>query len=229
MPSCPEPERLALPIPLDGVEVTLWLFRLDLPPAELAQLAELLDAGERARAAQFRFRADRDRFVARRGQVRRLLGRCLDTSPEALRFDISDHGKPLLAEQSSLRFNTSSAGVLGLCVLSGDADVGCDIAVRDDTLCDLAVAERFFAPAEHRALLATPTAYRQEAFLNCWTRKEAYVKGLGEGLTHPLNSFVVSLLDEPCPTLLGARPGWSLRSVPLPADYRAAIAIRPFR
>lgn len=226
MPVTFEARPLSLPLPPEGAEVMPWLFTLDFPDAELARMAGLLDPAERERAARFRYALHRDRFIARRAQLRMLLGRYADVSPAALRFGMTDHGKPFLVGRNDLRFSASSAGSLGLCVVARWAEVGCDLATRDDALCDMAVAKRFFSLGEYEELLALPSPCRTDAFLNCWTRKEAYVKGIGRGLSIPLDSFAVSLAAEPAPALHSGEPGWMLRNLAVAPNHFGAVAIR---
>lgn len=202
-----------------------WLFDLDPAPADLARLADLLDAGERNRAARFRFERDRQRFVARRGQLRRLLARYLDRPAAAIAFTTNAYGKPALHDADGWHFNLSHSGGLGLCVVDR-IEIGCDLERRDPRLADRATAVRFFAPAEVAALDALPPEQWTEGFFNCWTRKEAYVKALGLGLSCLLDSFVVTLAPAAPAALLTASPGWAIHAFTPAPGYHAAIVLR---
>ena len=171
---------------------------LDAPPWPSKDLHDLLDAGERERAARFHFALHRLRFVHGRGLLRRMLGHGTGIAPAAIRFDHGAQGKPRLADQTSVQgggldFNLSHSGPLALLALSDGAQIGVDIELPREMPDLLAIARRNFAPAEFRAMTAWPEHSRADAFLACWTRKEAFVKALGSGLSMPLADFEVSL------------------------------------
>jgi 4'-phosphopantetheinyl transferase len=234
----PPPARLALP----ARELHVWRARLDLPGEVLDRLRAGLAEDERARADRFRADVDRRHFVAARGTLRVLLGRYLAVRPADVAFRYSAYGKPALARPASagrLRFNVSHSGGLALYAFALGHDVGIDV----ERVCPLddagAVAERLFSPAEVAALraLAAPDGAGGETFFDCWTRKEAYVKALGGGLSLPLDAFTVAVGRGERTTLLGRRPGrggegggparrWTV--IPLaPGDgYAAALAVR---
>jgi 4'-phosphopantetheinyl transferase len=132
-----------------------------------------------------------------RGTLRILLGELSGRDPAALMFDYAQHGKPFLAG-SNVQFNVSHSGERGLIALARDRTVGVDVEHTRDLRDGEAIARRFFAEAETADYLAAPPDRRAEAFYNGWTRKEAFIKAIGDGLAHPLERFRVSLLpDEP--------------------------------
>ncbi len=196
------------------------LFELDLPEHDLLGL---LDPAERERAARFRSERDRQRFVARRGQLRVLIGAELDRAPEEIAFDYNAFGKPAVRGGGGLCFSVSSSGSLGLCVIAHGVEVGCDIERRDPALADRATAERLFAPGERRALDRLSPEQWLEGFFNCWTRKEAFVKALGRGMSHPLDSFVVSLDADAA--LLSPRRDCVMRAFEPVPGYQAAVVM----
>ena len=201
------------------------LFALDLSDAAIDALGELLDPAEQAQAARFRFDRDRCRFIARRGQLRRLLAHYLDRPAPDLAFTTGAFGKPALRDGGALAFNLSSSGGIGLCVVACGIEVGCDIERRDAALADRTIADRLFAPAERAALAALPAERWAEGFFDCWTRKEAFVKALGSGLAHPLHDFTVSVEPGAPAVLRKPARGWSLHAfAPLPG-YHAAVAV----
>ncbi len=195
----------------------VWLFPLD-----RGDLDECLSRDERDRAARFRFARDRQRFVARRGQLRRLLGEYLACSPGEIAFDDNAFGKPMVRGAGDLKFSASHSGDLGLCVIAQGTDVGCDLERRQPHLADPGAAERLFAPDEKRALAALPSAQWTEGFFNCWTRKEAYVKALGLGLSHPLDGFEVSLAPGARAALLSGAQ-CAMHAFAPDADHHAAV------
>jgi 4'-phosphopantetheinyl transferase len=224
------PQELALP---DG-EVHVWRADLDRPAARIEELAQTLSADERERAGRFHFEEHRARFIAARGVLRTLLGRYLSTAPQELKFCYSAHGKPALdglSEAGTLCFNLSHSHTLALYAMNRDRQVGIDVEHRRRNVDDEQVAGRFFARAEVEALQALPEALREAAFFNCWTRKEAYLKARGEGVTRSLDSFAVSLQPGEPAALLNCTsdPGevarWSLRALNPGPDYAAALCV----
>jgi 4'-phosphopantetheinyl transferase len=221
----------ALALPPD--EVHVWRAELDLSPERVDALADVLIADERARAARFHFERDRHRWTVARARLRLLLARYLGGPPDRFRFALGAHGKPALArpEDTDLRFNVSHSRGLALYAVSRGREVGVDVeGLRADFATD-EIAERFFSPAERRALRAVPPELRCEAFFACWSRKEAYIKARGLGLAIPLDAFDVSLAPHEPAALLATRdePGetvrWSLEALtPGPGFAGAVVA-----
>jgi 4'-phosphopantetheinyl transferase len=186
---------------------------------------------ERARARRFHFDRDRRRYVISRGLVRAIMARYLEQQPAEIAFAYSEHGKPYLLSRR-LQFNVSHSHDLILLALTAEWDVGIDVEVRR-TISDMdALASRYFAPDEAEALAALPDAERGAAFLQTWTRKEAYLKALGTGLAQPLTEFAVSVHRDAPARLLHvggdreAAQQWQLRSLIPHPDYVAALAVR---
>jgi 4'-phosphopantetheinyl transferase len=207
--------------------------RLDLAAAAVDELGRLLEPAETARARRFRSEDARRAHVIARGRLRQLLAAVLDRPPDTLPLTVAAGGKLALGgdDAGRVRFNVAHSGALALCALTRDDDVGVDVErVRDDVeIAD--VARRFLAPEESRGLLALPSAARRECFFACWTRKEAVVKAMGDGLARALDSFVVSVGPGPAAVLstdptLGAPEEWSLLPVPLEPGYQATVALR---
>jgi 4'-phosphopantetheinyl transferase len=221
----------------DG-EIEVVATALDVAGQALAGLAALLSEAERQRAARFVFERDRRRFIVARARLRQLLGARLAMQPESLEFAYGAHGKPMLARrrgEPDLRFNLSHAEDLAVYAFAADREVGIDVeAVRvmqdaDD------VAASAFSSHENEAYRRLDPSDRPQGFFNCWTRKEAFIKALGEGLSHPLDSFDVSLKPgEPAKILRvgelsGDDCGWALQTfVPQPG-FAAAIVVKDGR
>jgi 4'-phosphopantetheinyl transferase len=197
----------------------VWLIALDVAPAELETLTSLLDNDERAQVEHFRHVQDRTRFIARRGRLRQLLATYLG---RPLTFDRNAYGKPSVRDGGDLRFNVSHSDGLALCVV-GSVEMGCDVERRNPAHADPAVAERLFAPGEWRRFAALPEERRVEGFFNCWTRKEAFIKAIGLGVSLPLHSFEVSLAPGDAPALLSGGEGWSIASFEAAPGYQAAL------
>lgn len=162
-------------------DVHVWRVSLDRGPADVERLARTLATGEIARAKRYRFKADRERFVAARGALRTLLGWYLGIEPGQVAFRHDPHGKPALdaaAAPSGLRFNLSHSCGLALIAIARGREVGIDVEhVRPD-LAD----ESLLEPADAAALRALPPEARPRAFVTWWTRKEALAKATGLGL-----------------------------------------------
>lgn len=215
-----------------GVEVVS--VRLDVDAAALARLSEVLCETERQRANRFVFQRHRSRFVVARAHLRHLLAARLDAKPESVRLAYGARGKPALAppfSSSDLRFNLSHSDDVAVYAFATGIDVGIDVErirpVRDAER----IAARFFSPSENEALLALDPRDRPTGFFNCWTRKEAFIKALGEGLYYPLDRFDVSLDPERPATILriettqGDGCPWCLRSFsPAPGFVAAVVA-----
>jgi len=212
-------------------EVHVWCAPLDQPSRVLARLRLLLSADELARAGRYYFEKDERHFVAGRGVLRTLLGRYLRRPPEQFSFKSNAYGKPSLAGGGPLNFNLSHSHGLALYAFTLAREIGIDIEhMRAEVDCR-ELAAHYFSPLEVRTLLALPLESQRQAFFNCWTRKEAYIKARGEGLSRPLAGFDVTLAPgEPASLLrgdeeegVGAR--WSLRELSVPEGYAAAVAV----
>jgi 4'-phosphopantetheinyl transferase len=213
--------------------VHIYFGRLKSESDEVSTLDALLSADERQRASRFHFEKNRNEFILTRGGLRTMLGSYLGKPPHEIRFAYTNHGKPYLADpaQPQLSFNVSHTDGLAAFAFGWNHAIGVDVeAVRTNFNAE-EIAGRFFSTAEKRALGEFPPEERHAAFFRCWTRKEAYIKARGEGLSHPLAQFDVSLAAEPERTLLATRPDpveaerWLLRPFTAPRGFEAALAV----
>ncbi len=205
--------------------VQCWCVRLDVAPEPYYAM---LSDDERNRSARFRFEKGRRRFVVARGALRELLGRYLDTDPGQIRFIYNAFGKPELHPDfgDRLRFNLAHSGDLAIIAMAPDAEVGVDVECIEgrgkSSYAD--IAQNFFSAAELDALSRVPRDLYDQAFFSCWTMKEAYVKGRGEGLAIPLASFSVPISTDPAPAAV--RCGrWSLFALRPAPGYVGAVAV----
>jgi 4'-phosphopantetheinyl transferase len=213
--------------------VHVWRVNLDQSPSQVALFQNNLDDDERSRADRFYFSRDRERFIVARGILRAILGRYSNRAPECLCFSYSAHGKPALVSESdadAICFNLSHSHGNALYAVSRGREIGVDL---EFIRCDLEaeqIAERFFSHREIETLRALPLSLRKYAFFLCWTRKEAYIKARGEGLSMPLDQFDVSLIPGEPAALLSTKPDsdearrWSLRNLNPASGYAAALA-----
>jgi 4'-phosphopantetheinyl transferase len=212
-------------------EVHVWRTNLDLLTSDSAGLRRILSSDERERVDRFHFEADRQRSLVGRACLRLLLGEILNLPANKLRFEYSEFGKPRLVptQEQHLRFNLSHSGDLILVAITKGRAVGVDVERIRSVDID-GVAARFFSINEYERLALLTGPGRYEAFYTCWTRKEAYLKARGEGLSIPLNQFDVSFLPNEEARLLEARhdPGeterWKLLPVSVPPGYVASVA-----
>lgn len=213
----------------------MWRTALDQPASQLTQLAEMLAPDEQLRANRFHFERDRQRFIAGRGILRTILGRYLGCNGSELLFDYGPHGKPALAKPAAeppLYFNLAHSGGLAVLALAYQQEVGVDVEhIRPITDMEQ-IVQRFFAQQEQATLLALPVEQRESAFFNGWTRKEAYLKALGDGLARPLDQFCVTMAPGDPVRLVSingagddASP-WLLESFDPAPGYAAAVAVR---
>ena len=230
-PSANKWARVARHPALGADEVHVWCARLDQPSEVIAQLRALLAPDELARAGRYHFEKDARHFVAGRGILRTLLGRYLARPPEHLCFEANAYGKPALAGGGPLSFNLSHSRGLALYAFTRGRAVGIDIEHVGAKVDCRQLAGHYFSPREVRTLLSLPDGSQRRAFFDCWTRKEAYIKARGEGLSRRLDAFDVSLAPGEPATLLrsddpeGEGVCWSLRELSVADDYAAAIAI----
>jgi len=231
----PEWQPAAHPPPLTTDDVHVWRIALEVGDPLLARLHEILADDERRRAERFYFENDRRHFTVARAAMRILLAGYLTRRPEKVNFAYGNYGKPRLTDEnnaSPLRFNLTHSHGLALLAVTRGREIGVDVErLRDMEQDGELLAERFFSPREAAVLRSLPPQWRREAFFHCWTRKEAYIKAQGKGLSLPLDQFDVSLHpDEPAALIATQHDPqeaqrWSLRSLSPAEGYVGALAV----
>lgn len=233
------PPRAAAPgLELSPGEIHIWSLRLDPPAERVEQLGRSLAEDEWARANRFRFDKHRRQYVVGRGALRTLLGAYLGLRPELVRFSYGPRGKPFLAADLSgglpgqdLQFNLSNSDEMALVGFVRGVEIGVDIEFLKPMPDCEEISERFFSLSEREVLRKLPREIKEEGFFNCWTRKEAYLKAVGEGLAAPLDSFDVTLAPGDPPRMLtlegdAARAArWTFRHFRPAEQYIGALAI----
>jgi 4'-phosphopantetheinyl transferase len=215
-------------------EVHVWRAALDLPSGQVQYLRGSLTADELGRAERFHSEKGRQQFIAGRGILRTILSRYLAIAPGHHRFCYNQDGKPLLAPEFDhyrLNFNLAHSNGLALYAIARGREIGIDLEqIRTNFECE-EIAERFFSPVEVAILRTISAEMKAEAFFNCWTRKEAYIKAQGEGLSLPLHSFDVSYAPGEPARVLATRDDpqeaarWTLQEL-IPGDgYVGALAV----
>lgn len=209
--------------------VYIWEGRLDVPDRVAAAARKLLSPRERKRADRFVYDRHRRRYTVAQAHLRRVLGQLTDTLPENIRFRYEDKGKPFLAGGPS--FNQSHSEDRLMIAVAAAGRLGVDIEEMRRVRLMLEIANKNFARDEAARMRAAPANGRRRLFFRIWTRKEAFLKALGFGLTHPLRSFSV----DPTP---GAARGllhvedlpedpaqWYIGGVPCAEGAEAALAV----
>jgi 4'-phosphopantetheinyl transferase len=210
--------------------VDLWVVRLDAPDA-LARLASHLSPDETARADRFVTPHHRARFAAARGALRVILGAYLERPPADVAFAYERNGKPVLADRGAVRFSLSHAGGLAVVAGAGDNRVGPDGRQVRSVPHAASIVERHFAASEQAAFRDAAEADRMRVFFACWTRKEAYLKGVGRGITGSLAA--VEVLPPPSGAAGRLRvsdhgqacAAWSVCDLELEAGHLGALAV----
>jgi len=209
-------------------EVHVWQARLSQSALDLSAFPGDLSQEEHQRASRFRSDHDRMRFLLGRLIARSVLGRCLKQQAREVRFTLDHSGKPAVAS-SSIHFNISHSGDHVLFALAQNHRIGVDVEQlrKIDDLDDIAATH--FSVAERSRLKAVPQPVKTECFFRCWTMKEAYIKGRGEGFGLPLDSFDVAFLPDETPRLLATRfdpadaARWCFRQLNVGPGYLAAL------
>jgi 4'-phosphopantetheinyl transferase len=214
-------------------DVHVWSIPLDPPRDGLSSLARGLSQEERERADRFIAAVDRARFIAGHARLRAILARYLDIVPSAIRFQTSSFGKPRLLTNGSgegIHFNFSHSDRLALCAVSRAREIGVDVERIEPSGSLAEIAARYFSPREGAALASLPSDEQRDAFYACWSRKEAYVKARGRGLSIPLDSFDVSLAPGDQDALLADRAEqgdlcWRIFDLSPSAGFAGALAV----
>jgi 4'-phosphopantetheinyl transferase len=213
-------------------EIHVWRAPLDVAPSTIQVLQPVLNSEELTRAERFRFAKDRDRYIVGRGVLRMLLASYVQRPPEELSFTYNQYGKPALSslpEGESLEFNISHSHDLALFAFTSIGPLGVDVEYMREDIDYEQLAQHFFSVQENASLQSLPRTMWRQAFYNCWTRKEAYIKARGEGLAIPLDQFDVSLKPGEPAALLSSRESdvanWTFQELLPGADYGGALAI----
>jgi 4'-phosphopantetheinyl transferase len=208
-------------------ELHVWRASLDSPSQLLHRFTGTLNANEKERAEKFLVPQAREHFITARGILRALLSMYLEIDPEKVELQHGPEGKPSLSyvHNSQICFSVSHSQGMGLFAFAQRHEVGVDIERIKANFRSMEIASHFFATDEVTALAKLPPELEAEAFYACWTRKEAYVKARGRGLSIPLKSFTVNFTDSE--QLLRDETGapWSCyRLEPTPGFAGAVVA-----
>jgi len=210
---------------LDDGEVHVWRGFLDISPEAMQRIAVTLNAAEKERAERFLVPRAGERFVAARGILRQLLGMYLQADPDKVEMRYGPQGKPSLSgtHHSKICFSVSHSQEMGLFAFANGHEVGVDIEAIKPDFAGMQIASHFFSEEEIAGLAKLPPKIANEAFFGCWTRKEAYVKARGQGLSMPLRSFTVKFADGEQVLLDEGGAPWSCYSVEAAPGFAGAV------
>jgi 4'-phosphopantetheinyl transferase len=213
-------------------DVHIWTMPAKASDAVVAQFERVLSEDEAERASRFRFSHLRDSFVITHGVLRYLVGRYLNLDPARICFVYGDKGKPAVSSAANLQFNLTHSEGLAAVAFTAGCQVGMDVEHIRPVAEMQQIADRYFGSEEAAELMLLPENERERAFFRCWTRKEAYIKAIGDGLSCALDSFQVTLLPNMPPRLIHiggdriAAEMWSLHDLCVAPEYAAALAYR---
>ncbi|MEA3162476.1 MAG: 4-phosphopantetheinyl transferase [Verrucomicrobiota bacterium] len=220
------------PIPIGPREVQIWGLWSTASDPVVEEFRSILSLEERRRAERFRFEHLKRSFTLSRGGLRFLLAHYLRCAPSTVELICGPKGKPELRASSLLRFNTSHSGQMTVYAFTLGCELGVDVEHFRKLDDSESIAKRYFSPGEVSDLLTLKAEDKEMGFFRCWTRKEAYVKAIGEGLTVPLDCFQVTLLPETparfvqIASEMGTAADWSLHHLELAPGYVGALAYR---
>lgn len=186
----------------------------------------LLNEHEKKRMHRFKFDHLKIKFARRITWVKNQLGNHLDVSPKDIHFEYGQHGKPALPQ---IQFNYSHSKDWILLAIHHEWSLGCDIEWMDPQINVLELSDQFFSPSEANALHRYPKDQQRNVFYNLWSRKEAFIKCSGEGLSYGLDQFSIEEGDVTHPKIYKAKSGiedWGMYVPKWLENYRVAVCWR---
>lgn len=216
--------------PLTTEDVHVWLLRLEEYVAHFEWFLQRLAPDEVERVWRYHRKKDREHFAVARAMTKAILGGYLNVAAEQVRFRYNAFGKPAVDHigANDLRFNLSHSNGLALLAVACQREVGVDVEYQCAKVATEDIAKRFFSAAEVESIGRLPNHLHVDGFFKCWTRKEAYIKGIGTGLSFPLDKFTVSL-NPAVPALLEVagnnkeKSRWMFWDISPNVDYSAAV------
>ncbi len=217
-------------IVLANNEIHIWLCNLNIPNKNISNLEKILSRKELDKADKFHFPKDRNSFVVSRASLKIILSKYINVEPTAVNFVYNKYGKPFLdiKNDTNISFNLSHSGNFCLIGITKNNKIGVDIEKINKDFSSLEIAKNYFSEKEYLALTKLPSNERGKAFFYCWTRKEAFIKAEGKGLSIPLDSFDVTISEEEAKITRITNKinidDWKLYNIKVNDEYCAAIA-----
>jgi len=217
-------------IVLHNDEIHLWLCNLKIPKQSISNLRQLLSKDELGKAEKFHFLKDRNSFIVSHASLRIILSKYVKVKPAGIKFILNKYGKPLLYKpnETSISFNLSHSGDFCLIAINRNDIIGVDIEKINEDFSSLEIAKNYFSKKEYTELFKLPSTKQSKAFFHCWTRKEAFIKAKGKGLSIALDSFDVTIIEKEAKITRIYNDinitKWQLYNVEVNDNYCAAIA-----
>jgi 4'-phosphopantetheinyl transferase len=205
-------------ISLNSTDIHIWKAKLNISLSTQNDFWQILSADEKTRANRFRFPHLRMHYIAARGVLRNLIAQYLSISPADIQFNYGKQGKPFLVNFPNFKFNVSHSEDLAVFAFAKEMEIGIDVEYINPKIDIEVIAPNFFSQNEVTTLFKLAPKERITGFFNCWTRKEAFIKAKGGGLSIPLDQFEVTLLAKDTPKILAINwapedvKNWSLFS-----------------
>ena len=215
---------------LSSDHIDLWLCQLKDLSSDINEFYILLSDDERDRADKLKIEDKRRQYIITRGTLRRRLALLANIDPEDFVFEYLKHGKPVLvsdARFTDITFNISHSNNLALIAISQKQSIGIDIEKINRQSDPRPLVTRFFSQAEQSEFNALPEMIKAKAFCACWTRKEAFIKAIGDGVTYGLDKFDVSVDPEIQTSKITlnkpSKETWSALNLPINDEYMACL------
>lgn len=231
LPHSSTPHPIIMNTVLKENEVHIYKTKLNKPEAEIKKLQQLLSEDELQRSQRYKLKHLTDNYIVARGILRKVLGSYLDLSPSSLKISYKDKGKPFL-EGSDLKFNLSHSNDIAVYAFTLTDEVGIDVEQVREVSDALQIARRFFSLDEYITLKEIDEVNTNLTFFNCWTRKESFIKAIGEGLSYPLEYFSVTLKPGDLPGMTWIRNKdleanqWSMHNIEIESNYVSSLSIK---
>ena len=213
---------------LNPGEIHVYHAFQDASPARIKGLKDVLTGDEIERANRFKFEKDHNSYVVARSLLRYLLSSYLDKEPGEIDIKYNQYGKPEIASDAKLRFNVSHSGGIALYGFAYEREIGVDVEENRPYRNSINIVERFFSKAESGEFSRIDDSLKEKVFWQCWTRKEAYIKAVGLGLSLPLDTFSILPLSGGSPSIIDGNnlsERWSVRDIDIHDGYSASIAV----
>lgn len=217
---------------LNSHQVHVWCFSLLISEEKINYFLTLLNEKEQQRAKRFKFAKHQHAFIAGRGQLRILLSQYLECDPKAVEFEYNQYGKPQIKNNSHLQFNLSHSEGVALCAVTLNNAIGVDIEYMGNDHDIIAIADRYFSTRESNELHGLQGAEKIQGFYNAWTRKEAFLKAYGQGLSYSLKNVEVTIIPEQDAKILALHHAqlnakdWYMQALHPIKNYAAAVVVQ---